>query len=87
MNEAKKEMFEKTFLQEQERLKQNAEKMRMKQLKEEERIMSIDTSKMPPLQVEYIQRRQMEILGEKNWFLILLFARTMLWIMSSCVCW
>ncbi|KAH7857943.1 hypothetical protein Vadar_018173 [Vaccinium darrowii] len=65
MNEAKKEMFEKTFLQEQERLKQNTENMRMKQLKEEERIMSIDTSKMPPLQVEYIQRRQMEILGKK----------------------
>ncbi|KAH7844046.1 hypothetical protein Vadar_023668 [Vaccinium darrowii] len=85
MNETKKEMFEKTFLQKQERLKQNAENMRMKQLKEEERIMSIDTSKMPPLQAEYIQRRQMEILGEKNLFLLLLFARTMLWIMSGCV--
>ena len=38
--------------------------MKMKHMKEEDRIMSMDTSCMPQLQVEYYQRRQMEILGK-----------------------
>lgn len=49
MNELKKELMEKNHLQEQEKLLQNAEMITMKRLKEEERIMSLDTSGMPPL--------------------------------------
>ena len=60
------EMLEKCYSQEQERLVQEQEKMQMEQLKEEERIMSMDTSGMPPLQAEYFQRRQMEILQQRN---------------------
>ncbi|KAF7139600.1 hypothetical protein RHSIM_Rhsim07G0156400 [Rhododendron simsii] len=38
-----------------------AEKLKMEQLKEEARIMMLDTSGMPPMQQEYIHQRQMEI--------------------------
>ena len=71
-NEKKFEMMEKCYLQEQQRLLheeqrllQEKEKMKMEHMKEEDRIMSMDTSCMPQLQVEYYQRRQMEILGKK----------------------
>ena len=71
-NEKKFEMMEKCYLQEQQRLLheeqrllQEKEKMKMEQMKEEDRIMSMDTSCMPQLQAEYYQRRQMEILGKK----------------------
>ena len=71
-NEKKFEMMEKCYLQEQQRLLheeqcllQEKETMKMDIMKEENRIMSMDTSCMPQLQVEYYQRRQMEILGKK----------------------
>ena len=64
-NEKKFDMMEKCYLQEQQRLLQEKEKMKMEQMKEEDRIMSMDTSCMPQLQAEYYQRRQMEILGKK----------------------
>ena len=71
-NEKKIEMMEKCYLQEEQRLLheeqrllQEKEKMKMDIMKEEDRIMSMDTSCMSQLQVEYYQRRQMEILGKK----------------------
>ena len=71
-NGKKFEMMEKYYLQEQERLlheeqrlQQEKEKMKMEQMKEEDQIMSMDTSCMPQLQAEYYQHRQMEILGKK----------------------
>ena len=39
--------------------------MKMDIMKEEDRIMSMDTSCMPQLQAEYYQHCQMEILGKK----------------------
>lgn len=65
VNDAKKEMMEKIYPQEQEKIQQNAEKIWMKKMEEDERIMSLDTSRMPPLQAESIQRGQMEILGKQ----------------------
>ena len=71
-NEKKFEIMEKCYLQEQQRLLheeqhllQDKEKMKIEQMKEEDRIMSMDTSYMLQLQVEYYQRRQMEILEKK----------------------
>ena len=64
-NEKKFEIMEKCYLQEHQRLLQEKEKMKMEHMKEEDRIMSMDTSCMPQLQVEYYQRRQMEILRKK----------------------
>ena len=70
-NKKKFEIMEKCYLQEQQcllheeqRLLQEKEKMKIEQMKEEDRIMSMDTSCMPQLQVEYYQRREMEILGK-----------------------
>ncbi|CAL5402850.1 unnamed protein product [Camellia sinensis] len=79
MNDKKIEMYERSYLQEQEKIDNEKkrtqteqekvdnekEKIRMEQLKEEERIMSIDTSGLPSLQAEYLHRRQMEILHKK----------------------
>ena len=65
-------MMEKCYLQEQQLLLheeqcllQEKVKMKMDIMKKEDRIISMDTSCMPHLQVEYYQRRQMEILGKK----------------------
>ncbi|CAL5323674.1 unnamed protein product [Camellia sinensis] len=80
MNDKKIEMYERSYLQEQEKIDNEKkrmqteqekvdnekEKIRMEQLKEEERIMSIDTSGLPSLQAEYLHRRQMEILQKKD---------------------
>ncbi|XP_028073585.1 glutathione S-transferase T3-like [Camellia sinensis] len=79
MNDKKIEMYERSYLQEQEKIDNEKkrtqteqekvdnekEKIRMEQLKEEERIMSIDTSGLPSLQAECLHRRQMEILQKK----------------------
>ncbi|KAI8001376.1 hypothetical protein LOK49_LG09G02434 [Camellia lanceoleosa] len=79
MNDKKIEMYERSYLQEQEKIDNEKkrtqteqekvdnekEKMRMEQLKEEERIMSIDTSSLPPLQAKHVHCRQMEILQKK----------------------
>ena len=62
MNEKTIQMFVRSYCQEQVRLAQENEKMRMEQLKEEERILIMDTSRMPQLQAEYFKCRQMEIL-------------------------
>ncbi|CAL5346428.1 unnamed protein product [Camellia sinensis] len=76
MNDKKIEIYERSYLQEQEKIdnekkrtqteqekvNNEKEKMRMEQLKEEERIMSIDTSGLPPLQANYVHCHQMEIL-------------------------
>ncbi|KAK1308567.1 hypothetical protein QJS10_CPA09g00596 [Acorus calamus] len=66
MNEKKLEMYQKTYMQEQEMLAHQEEKFRFKQIQEDERIMMIDTSGMPPMQAEYYHRRQMEILGRER---------------------
>ncbi|CAL5382050.1 unnamed protein product [Camellia sinensis] len=72
MNDKKIEMYERSYLQEQEkidnekeRIVNEKEKTGMEQLKEEERIMSLDKSVMNPLQAEYIHHCQMEILQKK----------------------
>ncbi|KAI7980191.1 hypothetical protein LOK49_Contig181G00003 [Camellia lanceoleosa] len=79
MTDKKIEMYERSYLQEQEKIDHEKErtrmeqekidnekeKMRMEQLKEEERIMSIHTSALPPLQAEYIHHHQMEILQKR----------------------
>ncbi|KAI7992151.1 hypothetical protein LOK49_LG12G01090 [Camellia lanceoleosa] len=79
MNDKKIEMYERSYLQEQEKIDNEKkrtqmeqekvdnekERIRMEQLKEEERIMSIDTSGLPSLQAEYLHRRQTEILQKK----------------------
>ncbi|CAL5391006.1 unnamed protein product [Camellia sinensis] len=65
MNEKKIEMFERSYLLEEEKLGYKKEKLQMKKRKMEERIVFMDTSGMLPLQAEYFQRRQMEILGKK----------------------
>ncbi|KAE9455582.1 hypothetical protein C3L33_12513, partial [Rhododendron williamsianum] len=43
-----------------------AEKLKMEQLKEEARIMMLDTCGMPPMQQEYIHQRQMEIVESRK---------------------
>ena len=53
MDRKKIELYEKTYDQEQERLILEKEKFRLKTQKEEERIMSIDTTNMCTLQAEY----------------------------------
>ncbi|KAI8545972.1 hypothetical protein RHMOL_Rhmol07G0079200 [Rhododendron molle] len=63
-NEKKMDKFEKTYLQEQERLALEQQRLTLEQLKEEERIMLMDTTGMPPHQAEYFRRRQMKILGK-----------------------
>ncbi|KAH7688505.1 Glutathione transferase protein [Dioscorea alata] len=65
VNEKKFEMMEKCYLQEQQRLMQEKEKMQIEQLKEEDRIMSMDLGGMSSVQTEYYRRRQMEILEKK----------------------
>lgn len=69
-NEKKIEIFEKTYLQEEQRI-ENEERREERRLalekgREEERIMSMDTSMMPPLQAQYIRQRQMQILEKRN---------------------
>ncbi|KAH7863131.1 hypothetical protein Vadar_013723 [Vaccinium darrowii] len=63
-NEKKMEIYEKTYLQEQERLALEQQRLTLNQLKEEERIMLMDLSGMPPHQAEYYRHRQMKILGK-----------------------
>ena len=40
-------------------------KIQFEQMKEEQKIMFIDTSVMPPIQAEYFKRLQMEIVAKK----------------------
>jgi len=63
-NEKKMEIYEKTYLQEQERLALEQQRLTLNQLKEEERIMLMDLRGMPSHQAEYYRRRQMKILGK-----------------------
>ncbi|GMP48337.1 hypothetical protein CsSME_00015723 [Camellia sinensis var. sinensis] len=65
MNDKKIEMYERSYLQEQEKIDNEKKRTQTEQEKEEERIMSIDTSGLPSLQAEYLHRRQMEILQKK----------------------
>ncbi|KAL5552298.1 hypothetical protein UlMin_002474 [Ulmus minor] len=65
MDRKKMELYEKTYDQEQERLILEKEKFRLKTQKEEERIMSIDTTNMPRLQAEYYTSLQMEIIAKR----------------------
>uniref|UniRef100_A0A5B6Z1S7 Putative la protein 1 n=1 Tax=Davidia involucrata TaxID=16924 RepID=A0A5B6Z1S7_DAVIN len=63
MNE-KMELLERRYVQEQKRLSIMQMQFQMEQQKEEERIMSVDTTDMPPLQAEYYKCRQKEILDK-----------------------
>lgn len=73
------ELFDQIYVQEQERIKieqaklqvaQEAqsikkEKIRLKAMKQDERIMAINTDGMPQLQVEYYNKLKMEIIGRQ----------------------
>ena len=65
MDRNKIELYEKTYDQEQERIVLEKEKFWLKTQKEEERIMSIDTTNMPTLQAEYYTNLQMEIIAKR----------------------
>ena len=72
MKEEKKKMAEKkvTYMEkmvvvEQEKLVVEQEKVQLEQMKEEQKIMLIDTSIMPPIQAEYFKLLQMEIVAKK----------------------
>ena len=57
-----------TSITEEQHLLQEKEKMKMEQMKEEDRIMYFEYelhASMTQLQAEYYQRRQIEILGKK----------------------
>ena len=59
LHEKNLEFFERSYILEK-------EKMQMKQLKGDEKIMLIDTNGMSPVQAEYFQSRQMEILQRRQ---------------------
>ncbi|CAL5384522.1 unnamed protein product [Camellia sinensis] len=69
-NEKKIEIFEKSYLQEEQRIENEERKKErrlvLKERREEERIMSMDTSIIPPLQAQYIRQRRMQILEKRN---------------------
>ena len=72
MKEEKKKMAEKkvTYMEKmvvvkQDKLVVEQEKVQLEQLKEEQKIMLIDTSVMPSIQAEYFKRLQMEIIAKK----------------------
>uniref|UniRef100_A0A5B6Z2L5 Putative la protein 1 n=1 Tax=Davidia involucrata TaxID=16924 RepID=A0A5B6Z2L5_DAVIN len=60
----KMEFLERTYFQEQKRLSIMQMQLRMEQQKEEEKIMSVDTTNMPPFQAEYYKHCQKEILDK-----------------------
>ncbi|CAL5350343.1 unnamed protein product [Camellia sinensis] len=69
-NEKKIKIFEKSYLQEERRIENEERReewrLALEERREEERIMSMDTSIMPPLQAQYIRQRQMQILEKRN---------------------
>ncbi|XP_050236331.1 glutathione S-transferase T3-like [Mercurialis annua] len=65
-NEKKLDIFEKVYVQGQERLLYEKEKMRLEQLKEDERIMGIDTTGMPEMLANFYIRCQSEIIERKS---------------------
>ncbi|XP_050229508.1 glutathione S-transferase T3-like [Mercurialis annua] len=64
-NEKKLDLFEKVYVQGQERLIYEQEKLRLEQLKEEERIMTIDTTGMSEVVANFYVRCQSEIIERK----------------------
>ena len=65
MDRKKMELYEKTFAQEQEKLILEQDKFRLKAQKEEERIMSIDTTNMPAFKAQYYESLQKEIFAKR----------------------
>ena len=51
---------------EQEKVAIEQEKVQLEQMKEEQKIMLIDTSVMPPIQAEYFKCLQIEIVTPRN---------------------
>ncbi|KAA8530272.1 hypothetical protein F0562_004981 [Nyssa sinensis] len=68
MNDKKMDFIERRYVQELERLSIQQMQLRMEQEKDEERIMSLDTTGMLPLQAEYYKLRQKEILDKRSGF-------------------
>ncbi|XP_031259110.1 glutathione S-transferase T2-like [Pistacia vera] len=60
-NEKKLELFEKAYIQGQERLAYEQEKLQLEQMKEDERIMAIDPAGMPQMLANFYIQRQKEI--------------------------
>jgi hypothetical protein len=74
------ELFDQIYIQEQERIRIDQarlqvdqenhalkkEKLRLKALKNDERIMGMNTDGMPPLQAEYYNKLKMEILARQS---------------------
>lgn len=65
MAEKKVDFMEKMVVVEQEKVAIEQEKVQLEQMKEEQKIMLMDTSVMPPIQAEYFKRLQMEIMAKK----------------------
>ncbi|XP_050208302.1 glutathione S-transferase T3-like [Mercurialis annua] len=65
-NEKKLDLFEKVYVQGQERLAYEQEKLRLEQLKEDERIMAIDTTGMSEVLTSFYVRCQSEIIERKS---------------------
>ncbi|KAF8393072.1 hypothetical protein HHK36_021313 [Tetracentron sinense] len=59
-------MHERTYLQDQEKLETEQERVRIKRIKEEKNIMMMDTTDMPPMQAEYFRGLQMEIIEKRR---------------------
>ncbi|KAH7858476.1 hypothetical protein Vadar_024251 [Vaccinium darrowii] len=67
VQEQERQQFDKERLrQEQEKITIKQDRFHLEQLKEEERIMLVDTSGLPRMQQEYYQSRQMEILQKRE---------------------
>ena len=59
-------MFEKAYAQQQERFAYEQEKLQLEQMKEDERIMMIDTSGMPKMLADFYIQRQMDIVAKRS---------------------
>ena len=65
-NEKKLELFEKAYAQGQERLAYEQKKLQLEQMKEDERIMAIDTTGMPQMLADFYIMNQKEILERRS---------------------
>lgn len=63
-NQKRQEQLDRIYAQEQEKILIKKEKLRLEQQREDERIMSIDTSNMDPMQAEYYKQLKMRIIAK-----------------------
>ena len=65
-NKKKLQLFEKAYVQGQERLAFEQEKLQLEQMKEDERIMAIDTTRMPQMLANFYIQCQEEIIERRS---------------------